>query len=92
MAMKAEDVKLKKERWEKDVMIEQRKLDIEERRLQWEQEQKIMFCDTSNMDVNQKAYMLAKRAQFAKAASASVGDTASVGDATSAWVKVQVPY
>jgi hypothetical protein len=58
-------------------MIEQRKLDIEERRLQWEQEQKIMFCDTSNMDVNQKAYMLAKRAQFAKAASASVGDATS---------------
>jgi len=28
MAMKAEEVKLKKERWEKDVMIEQRKLDI----------------------------------------------------------------
>ena len=49
-----------------------------------------MFCDTSNMDEHQKAYMLAKRAQFAKAASASVGDTASVGDATSAWVKVQV--
>jgi len=33
MAMKAEEVKLKKERWEKDLMIEQRKLDIEERRL-----------------------------------------------------------
>jgi len=75
---------LKKERWEKDLMIEQRKLDIEERRLQWEQEKQIMFCDTSNMDENQKAYMMAKRAQFAKAASASVGDTVSVAsDATS---------
>ena len=42
----------------------------------------------SNMDEHQKAYLMAKRAQFAKAASASVGD------ATSAWVKVQVlvPY
>ena len=49
-----------------------------------------MFCDMSNMDEHQKAYLRAKRAQFAKAASASVGDTASVGDATSAWVKV--PY
>ena len=48
----------------------------------------------SNMDEHKKAYLMAKRAQFAKAASASVGDTASVGDATSAWVKVQVlvPY
>ncbi|KAG2597992.1 hypothetical protein PVAP13_5KG021700, partial [Panicum virgatum] len=77
MAMKAEEVKLKKEKWEKDVMIEQCKLDIEERRLQWEEEQKIMFCDMSNMDEHQKAYVMAKRAQFAKAASASVGDTAS---------------
>jgi len=34
MTMKAEEVKLKKERWEKDLMIEQNKLDIEERRLQ----------------------------------------------------------
>jgi len=58
MAMKAEEVKLKKERWEKDLMIEQRKLDIEERRLQWEHEQKIMFCDMSNMDKHQKAYIV----------------------------------
>ena len=77
MAMKAEEVKLKKERWEKDVMIEQRKLDIEERRLQWEEELKIMFCDMSNMDEHQKAYLMAKRAQFAKTASASVGDATS---------------
>ena len=43
-----------------------------------------MFCDMSNIDKHQKAYLMAKRAQLAKAASASVGD------ATSAWVKV--PY
>jgi hypothetical protein len=100
MVMKAEEVELKRERWEKDLLIEQRKLDIKDRceqrkldiedrrvqceqqRLQWEQEQKIMFCDMSNMDEHQKAYILAKRAQFAKAASSSV-DTASVGDAAS---------
>jgi hypothetical protein len=82
MVMKAEEVELKRERWAKDLLIEQRKLDIEDRRLQWEQEQKIMFCDMSNMDEHQKAYILAKRAQFAQAASSSV-DTASVGDAAS---------
>jgi len=38
----------------------------------------------SNMDKHQKTFLMAKRAQFTKAASASVGDTASVGDATSA--------
>jgi len=85
MVMKAEEHKMKKERWDKDMALEQRRLQMEERWLQWEQEKKIMFCDMSNMDEHQKAYVMAKRAQFAKAASASVGDTASVGDATSAW-------
>jgi hypothetical protein len=100
MVMKAEEVELKRERWEKDLLIEQRKLDIKDRceqrkldiedqrvqceqqGLQLEQEQKIMFCDMSNMDEHQKAYILAKRARFAKSASSSV-DTASVGDAAS---------
>jgi len=41
MVMKAEEHKMKKERWDKDMALEQRRLQMEERRLQWEQEQKI---------------------------------------------------
>ena len=77
MVMKTEEHKMKKERWEKDMMLEQRRIEMEEQRLQWEQEQKIMFCDVTTMDDDQRAYVLAKRAKIAKAMSASVGETAS---------------
>ena len=82
MVMKAEEHKMKKERWDKDMALEQRRLQMEERRLQWEQEQKIMFCDMTTMDAHQRAYVLAKRAQIAKETSAAVVDSAgaSVGD------------
>ena len=55
---------------------------MEERRLQWEQEQKIMFCDMTTMDAHQRAYVSVKRAQIAKETSAAVVDSAgaSVGD------------
>ncbi|XP_021320869.1 uncharacterized protein LOC8067025 isoform X2 [Sorghum bicolor] len=43
----------------------------------WEQEQKIMFCDVTTMDDDQRAYVKAKRAKIIKAMSASVGETAS---------------
>jgi hypothetical protein len=59
MVMKAEEHKMKKERWDKDMVME-------ERRLQWEHEQKIMFCDMTTMDAHPRAYVLAKRAQIAK--------------------------
>lgn len=82
MVMKAEEHKMKKERWDKDMALEQRRLQMEERRLQWEQEQKIMFCDMTTMDAHQRAYVLAKRALIAKETSAAVVDSAgaSVGD------------
>lgn len=82
MVMKAEEHKMKKERWDKDMALEQRRLQMEERRLQWEQEKKIMFCDMTTMDAHQRAYVLAKRAQIAKETSAAVVDSAgaSVGD------------
>jgi hypothetical protein len=38
----------------------------EELKLLWEQEQKIMFCDVSTMDVNQRAYVMAMGEQIAK--------------------------
>jgi hypothetical protein len=77
LVMKTEEHMMKKERWEKDMMLEQRRLQMEEERLQWEQEQKIMFCDLTTMDDDQRAYVKAKRAKIVKAMSASVGETAS---------------
>ena len=77
VVLKTEEYKMKKERWDKDMMLEQRRIEMEEQRLQWEQEQKIMFCDVTTMDDDQRAYVLAKRAKIAKAMSASVGETAS---------------
>jgi hypothetical protein len=77
MVMKTEEHKMKKERWDKDMMIEQCRLEMEERQLQWEQEQKVMFCDVTTMDDDQRAYVNAKRAQIVKAMSTSVGETTS---------------
>ena len=77
LVMKTEEHMMKKERWEKDMMLEQRRLQMEEERLQWEQEQKIMFCDLITMDDDQRAYVKAKRAKIVKAMSASIGETAS---------------
>jgi hypothetical protein len=77
MVIKAEEHMMKKERWEKDMMVEQRMLRMDEERLQWEQEQKIMFCDVTTMDDDQRAYVKAKRAKIVKAMSASVGETTS---------------
>ncbi|KAL6842260.1 hypothetical protein ACP4OV_027908 [Aristida adscensionis] len=78
IVMKSEEHVMKKERWNKDMMLEQHRLDIEEWRLQWEQEQKIMFCDVTNMDEQQRAYVLAKRAEIAKLASLSSSGGASL--------------
>jgi hypothetical protein len=77
LVMKTEEHKMKKDRWEKDMMLEQRRIEVEERRLQWEQEQKVMFCDVSTMDDDQRAYVKAKRALIVKEMSGSVGETAS---------------
>lgn len=46
-------------------MIQQQKITLEKDKLMWEQEQKIMFCDVSTLDPNQKTYVLAMRAQIA---------------------------
>ena len=85
LVMKTEEHRLRKERWDKDALLEQRRLQIEEERLQWEQEQKIMFCDLSTLDELQRTYVLAKRAEFAKRASVASsrgGGSTSVGDTT----------
>jgi len=86
--MKVEEAKQKNERWKEATRIEQKKLEestrleekrleIKERRLMWEQEQKIMFCDLSSMDESQRAYVRVMRAQIAAAKVASLNSGAS---------------
>jgi hypothetical protein len=66
LQMKTKEQKQKEARWNKGNQLEEHKLKIEERKLLWEQEQKIMFCDVSTMDANQRAYVMAMREQIAK--------------------------
>ncbi|CAO2149142.1 unnamed protein product [Urochloa humidicola] len=60
--------------------LEERKLEIEHQRLMWDQEREVMFCDVSKMDEHQRAYVMAKRVELAKAACANVGESISVGE------------
>jgi hypothetical protein len=61
LQLKIEEQKQKEARWNKSNQIEERKL-------LWEQEQKIMFCDVSTMDANQRAYVMAMREEIEKVA------------------------
>ncbi|KAL6661091.1 hypothetical protein ACP70R_000475 [Stipagrostis hirtigluma subsp. patula] len=84
------DRKMKEDRWKETKMLEERKVAIEERRLVWEQEQKIMFCDVSTLDPDQKAYVYAMRAQLAASRVASLnggfgGTTGAFGGGTSSF-------
>ncbi|KAF8653903.1 hypothetical protein HU200_062039 [Digitaria exilis] len=63
--MKAEEHRKHDQRWKAEK-------DLEERKLLWEQEQKIMFCDTSVLDETQKTYVIAMRKHIASAKEASV--------------------
>ncbi|CAL4986232.1 unnamed protein product [Urochloa decumbens] len=72
--LQAEEHQKREERWKAEK-------ELEERKLLWDQEQKIMFCDMSNMDESQRAYVMAMRQQIAAAKVASV--KASVGGSTS---------
>ncbi|KAF8711215.1 hypothetical protein HU200_029231 [Digitaria exilis] len=63
--MKAEEHRKRDQRWKAEK-------DLEERKLLWEQEQKIMFCGTSVLDETQKAYVIAMRKHIASAKEASV--------------------
>ncbi|CAO2043975.1 unnamed protein product [Urochloa humidicola] len=79
--MKAEEQKKRDERWQAEKELEERKKELEERKLLWDQEQKIMFCNTSDMDESQRAYVMAMRRQIAAAKEALV--KASGGGSTS---------
>ncbi|CAN6272279.1 unnamed protein product [Urochloa humidicola] len=63
--LKAEEQQKREERWKAEK-------ELEERKLLWDQEQKIMFCDMSNMDESQRAYVKAMRQQIAAAKVAAV--------------------
>ena len=56
---------MKEDRWKETKMIQQQKISLEKDKLMWEQEQKIMFCDVSTLDPDQKTYVLTMRAQIA---------------------------
>ena len=56
--MKSEEYQKCEERWKTEK-------DLEERKLLWDQEQKIMLCNISNMDESQRAYVKAMRQQIA---------------------------
>ena len=72
--MKTEEHQKRKERWKAEK-------DLEERKLLWDQEQKIMFCNTSNLDESQRAYVKTMRQQIATAKEALL--KASGGGSTS---------
>ncbi|KAF8714151.1 hypothetical protein HU200_028160 [Digitaria exilis] len=63
--MKAEEHQKRGERWKAEK-------ELEERKLLWDQEQKIMFCNMSDMDENQRAYIQAMRQQIVMAKKALV--------------------
>ncbi|EEC73550.1 hypothetical protein OsI_07970 [Oryza sativa Indica Group] len=62
---KEKEAKLKEERWKETKEIQERKLLFAERKLVWDQEQKIMFCDVSTLEPDVRTYVLAMRAQIA---------------------------
>jgi hypothetical protein len=66
LQMKTEEQKQKEDKWNKSNQLAQRKLEIEERKLLWKQEQKSIFCDVSMMDANQRTYVMAMREQITK--------------------------
>jgi hypothetical protein len=61
---KKEERKMKELRWQEAKTMQERMIFVDEKRLMWEQEQKIMFCDVNTLDGDQKNYVLTMRAQI----------------------------
>jgi len=55
---------MKDMRWQEAETIQERKVFTKERRLMWDQEQKVMLCDVSMLDLEERNYVLAMRAQI----------------------------
>ncbi|RCV38971.1 hypothetical protein SETIT_8G185400v2 [Setaria italica] len=63
--LREEEKKLKEERWKEKRMIHHQKISLVKEKFMWEQEQRIMFCDVSTLNLDRKTYVLAMRAQNA---------------------------
>jgi hypothetical protein len=86
LQMKTEEHMQREARWNRNNLLEERKLQIEEKQLLWEQEQKIMFCDVSKLDGAQRNYVLAMRSHIVKekvSLLSSGGSSARDGDGES---------
>jgi len=55
---------MKDMRWQEAETIQERKVFTKERRLMWDQEQKVMLCDVSMLDLEERNYVLAMRARI----------------------------
>ena len=80
--IKSDEQKERKARWQEDKQLEERKVALKESKLQWEQEQHIIFCDMYTMDEMQRTYVLAKRAELTMRAKLE-SQKALSGDGTS---------
>jgi hypothetical protein len=85
---KKEKRKMKELRWQEAKTMHERRISVDEKRLMWEQEQKIMFCDVNTLDGDQKNYVLTMRAQitamkmaeFSQSLGGSSGGSHTAGD------------
>jgi len=55
---------MKDMRWQEAKTIQEGKVFTKERRLMWDQEQKVMLCDVSMLDLEERNYVLAMRARI----------------------------
>jgi hypothetical protein len=85
---KKEKRKMKELRWQEAKTMQERRISVDEKRLMWEQERKIMFCDVNTLDEDQKNYVLTMRAQimarkmveFSQSLGGSSGGSHTAGD------------
>jgi hypothetical protein len=62
---KKEEREMKDLRWQEAKAIQEHRIYVDKKRLMWEQEQKIMFCDVNTLEsIEQKNYVFAMRAQI----------------------------
>jgi len=78
--VKESEGKRKEERWREIKMLQERKLLFDERKLMWDQEPKIMFCDVSTLEPDVRTYGLAMGAQIAASKVASLNTSGASSD------------
>jgi hypothetical protein len=88
LLVEKEERKMKELRWQEAKTMQERRISVDEKRLMWEQEQKIIFCDVNTLDGDQKNYVLTMRAQitamkmaeFSQSLGGSSGGSHTAGD------------